>query len=96
MLNKNRIRTIGGLILALATLTVLAAASSVSANHPFENWHWEPQDDGEWVVRWNSLFRERETRYSMFPTDTRRRIRAACQEWSGLPNSQLEFEEVTS
>ena len=32
----------------------------------------------------------------MFPTDTRQRIRAAYQEWSGLPNSQLEFEEVTS
>ena len=38
MLKKNHIRNIKGLILALATLAILAAVSVVSANHAFENW----------------------------------------------------------
>lgn len=85
-----------GIILALAALGALFIASEVSASHPIKAWRWEIQDNGDWVVRWNSLFRENETRYDMFPTDTRRRIRAAYQEWSGLPNSLLTFNEVTS
>ncbi len=99
MLMKLIRRICNARVVALASLAavVLFMANGASA-HYTKIWYWEIPDDGVWRVRWNSVFQDGQTRYSMFPRDTRQRLRRSYQQWddSRVPNSLLTFEEVTS
>lgn len=55
-------------------------------------------DDGTWLVRWHSAFDDGQTTYSMFPSDTRQRLRNAYYQWDDaqVPDSLLTIDEVTS
>ena len=94
--NPNKIIRVSVALLGL--MGILLAVSAVSA-HYNAIWRWEVnQPDGGSQVQWNSPFEDNQTEYSMFPSDTRQRLRSGYYQWDDAlnPNSDLTIDETSS
>ena len=91
-------RNIKAIIALFVSLAIIATSVGVAVAHHETTWRWKMTDNAVSRVRWNSAFRDGDTRYPTFPSDTRQRLRNSYAQWddSNIPGSDLSFEEVTS
>ena len=84
---KHPIKTIKTTVAVLGILSLLLVAGVVSA-HYNASWRWEVNlPNGGSQVDWNSTFDDNQTTYSMFPSDTRQRLRNSYYQWDDALNS---------
>lgn len=79
-----------------AVLLMIFVASSVASAHYNASWRWKANlSNGGSRVDWNSAFSDNQTNYSMFPSDTRQRLRNSYYQWDDAlnPGSNLTIEE---
>ena len=98
MLKRNLRKSKVIAVLLVGLLTTIVLSSLVSA-HYNASWRWQSNlTNGGSRVDWNSAFSDNQSDYSMFPSDTRQRLRNSYYQWDNAlnPGSNLTIEETWS